>query len=56
MMNSLFGKICENPENYRKFKLIAGTELGIKILNTLSTIKDYHLIDPENDIIFFWSS
>jgi hypothetical protein len=51
MMNSLFGKTCENPENYRKFKLIAGAEMGIKIMNTLSTIKDYHLIDPEKDVI-----
>jgi hypothetical protein len=51
MMNSLFGKTCENPENYRKFKLIAGTEMGIKILNTLGAIKDYHVIDPLNDVI-----
>jgi hypothetical protein len=50
-MNSLFGKTCENPEKYRKFTLIAGTKLDIKILNTLNTIKDYHLIDPENDVI-----
>jgi hypothetical protein len=51
MMNLLFGKTCENPENYRKFKLIAGTEMGIKIMNTLGAIKDYHLIDPLNDVI-----
>jgi hypothetical protein len=50
MMNSLFGKTCENPENYRKFKLTASTETIIKILNSLGTIKDYHLI-PENDVI-----
>jgi hypothetical protein len=29
MMNSLFGKTCENPENYRKFKLTAGPEMCI---------------------------
>jgi hypothetical protein len=51
MMNSLFGKTCENPENYRKFKLTASTEMSIKILNSLGTIKDYHLIDVDNDII-----
>jgi hypothetical protein len=51
MMNSLFGKTCENPENYRKFKLTVGTEMAIKILNSLGSIKDYHLIDPDNDTI-----
>jgi hypothetical protein len=51
MMNSLFGKTCENPENYRKFKLSAGTEMCIRILNSLKTIKDYHLIDPEKDAV-----
>jgi hypothetical protein len=51
MMNSLFGKTCENPENYRKFKLSAGTEMCIRILNSLKTIKDYHLIDPEKDVV-----
>jgi hypothetical protein len=34
MMNSLFGKTCENPKNYRKFKLTASTETTIKILNS----------------------
>jgi hypothetical protein len=51
IMNSLFGKTCENPENYRKFKLTASTEMSVKILNTLGSIKDYHLIDPDNDVI-----
>jgi hypothetical protein len=51
MMNSLFGKTCENPENYRKFKLSAGPEMCIRILNSLNTIKDYHLIDPEKDVV-----
>jgi hypothetical protein len=51
MMNSLFGKTCENPENYRRFKLIADNDLGIRIMNTLSNIKDYHLIDPDHDVI-----
>jgi hypothetical protein len=51
MMNSLFGKTCENSENYRKFKLTASTEMSIKIMNTLNTIKDYQLIDPDNDLI-----
>jgi hypothetical protein len=50
MMNSLFGKTCENPENYRKFKLTASTEMSFKILNTLGTIKDYHMIDADNDL------
>jgi hypothetical protein len=50
-MNSLFGKTCENHENYRKFKLTVGTEMAIKILNSLGSIKDYHLIDPDNDKI-----
>jgi hypothetical protein len=51
MMNSLFGKTCENPENYRKFKLSAGPEMCIRILNSLKTIKDYHVIDPEKDVV-----
>jgi hypothetical protein len=51
MMNSLFGKTCENPENYRRFKLASGTDMCIRILNTLKNIKDYHLIDPEKDIV-----
>jgi hypothetical protein len=51
MMNSLFGKTCENPENYRKFKLTAGTEMCIRILKSLKTIKDYHLIDPEKNVM-----
>jgi hypothetical protein len=51
MMNSLFGKTCENPENYRKFRLIMDKDLGIKIMNTLNMIKDYHFIDPDNDVI-----
>jgi hypothetical protein len=51
MMNSLFGKTCENPENYRRFKIASGTNMCIRILNTLKNIKDYHLIDPEKDVI-----
>jgi hypothetical protein len=52
MMNSLFGKTCENPENYRRFRLIADKDLGImKIMNSLNNIKDYHLIDQDNHVI-----
>jgi hypothetical protein len=51
MMNSLFGKTCENPENYRKFKLTASTEMTLRVLNTLGSIKDFHFIDPDNDVI-----
>jgi hypothetical protein len=51
MMNSLFGKTCENPENYRKFKLTASTETTLRILNSLGSIKDFHLIDLDNDVI-----
>jgi hypothetical protein len=51
MMNSLFGKTCENPENYRRFKLLYDNDLGMKIMNSLNNIKDYHLIDPNHDII-----
>jgi hypothetical protein len=50
-MNSLFGKTCENPENYRRFRLLYDNDLGMKIMNSLSNIKDYHFIDPDHDVL-----
>jgi hypothetical protein len=50
LSNALFGKTCENPENYRKTKFAIGDKQVTAMLNRLN-IRNFHRIDKENDVV-----
>lgn len=50
LANSLFGKTCENPENYRKFKFAVGNKAVTRLINT-TNIKNIHILDKINNVI-----
>jgi hypothetical protein len=48
--NSLFGKTCENPEKYGKFKFVRGYEKALKLFNTMK-VKNFLCIDKINNVV-----
>jgi hypothetical protein len=50
MMNQNFGKTCENPYKYRKFKFVRGHEKALKLFNT-KKVKNFHCIDKINNVV-----
>jgi hypothetical protein len=52
MANSLFGKTCENPMNYRKVKFSSGRDQVLRMLNN-SRMKNYIILDERAPTMLF---
>jgi len=52
MANSLFGKTCENPMNYRKIRFVKGKDQCLRMLNN-TRMKNYIVLDEKSSVMMF---